>query len=129
LAAARGNWIARLDDDDIWTEDHLEVLLEFAIKGNYEFVSSMYSTHEAVIDHDHQFPCAGGVQTWLYRDYLKFMKYNPDCWRKSWNRVNDVDLVHRFRNAGVRMGWLPEITAYVLPRPGETEVGLKAYLK
>ena len=70
----------------------------------------------------------GGTQTWLYRGYLKFMKYNPDCWRKKWNKVNDTDLQERMVNAGVRIGYLDEITAHVRPRPGETEVGLRAYL-
>ena len=27
-------------------------------------------------------PKIGGVSTWLYRSYLKFMRYNIDCWRK-----------------------------------------------
>ena len=71
----------------------------------------------------------GGVQTWLYRSYLKFFRYNPDCWRKSWNRVNDTDLQDRMFRAGVRMGYLDKVVAKVLPRPGETSVGLKAYLE
>ena len=72
-------------------------------------------------------PKIGGVQTWMYRSYLRFMSYNPECWRKKWNRVWDVDLVTRIHYSGARMGFLEEIMAYVLPRPGEKSVGLEAY--
>lgn len=129
LRVVRGDWIARIDDDDFWTKNHIEVLLSFALANNLEFVSSAYATHEKIIMGDGGRPIIGGTQTWLYRSYLKFMKYNPDCWRKSWNRVNDTDLAERFRRAGVRIGYTPDVTAYVYPRPGETDVGLKAYQK
>ena len=132
LAAAKGAWLARIDDDDTWTPDHIEALLRFAQRGDYEFVSAAYAVHknpghDYIVKHDEEDPPAGGVQTWLYRSYLRFMRYNSACWRKSWNAVNDTDLVDRFRKAGVRMGHLNEIVAYVEPRPGETTVGLEAY--
>jgi hypothetical protein len=58
---------------------------------------------------------------------LRFFKYNVNCWRKSWNRTNDTDLPIRMYRAGVRMGFLDEVLAYVLPRPGEETIGLDAY--
>lgn len=125
LKVAKGAWLARIDDDDTWTPDHVEKLLRFAQAGNYEFVSSAYATDERVIGAERGI---GGTQTWLWRSYLKFMRWNPDCWRKSWNRVNDMDLAERFRRAGVRIGYLDAVTATVSPRPGETHVGSKAYL-
>lgn len=128
LTAARGAWLARIDDDDEWTPDHVEKLLRFAQAGNYEFVSSAYETHEKVVRHDGGIPPIGGVQTWLMRSYLRFFRYNRDCWRKKWNRVNDTDVAQRLRNAGVRIGHLDSVTAFVLPRPNESQVGLKAYL-
>ena len=72
-------------------------------------------------------PPIGGVQTWLYRSYLKFFKANINCWRKSWNRVNDLDLQNRFYLAGVKMDYLNLSTCIIKPRPGETEIGIKAY--
>lgn len=131
LSLAKGKWIARNDDDDIWTPDHLETLLRFAQKENWEFVSASYITEKhgkrITVDVKDETPRIGGVQTWLYRSYLKFMRYNPECWRKSWNRVWDTDLQDRIYRAGVRTGFLGQVVTYVLPRPGETTVGLDAY--
>lgn len=127
LGYAGGLWLARIDDDDVWTPDHLESLLHFAQAGDYEFVSSAYRTHERTIAHDGGTPPIGGTQTWLWRSYLSFFRWNPDCWRRSRHAVNDTDLADRFRKAGVRIGWLDKVTAEVSPRPGETDVGLKAY--
>ena len=146
MGLARGQWIARVDDDDTWTADHIEELLRFAQEGNYEFVSGLYveerfgkkktvdgvraldpyyTRNVAILGDDS--PKIGGVSTWLYRSYLSFMHYNVNCWRKEWNRVWDVDLSLRIHGAGVRMGFLEEVLAYVLPRPGENAVGLEAY--
>jgi glycosyltransferase involved in cell wall biosynthesis len=132
LTMIQGDWIARNDDDDIWTEDHLEKLVNFAIKNNLEFVSSNYKTIcegvEKIIDSSKNDIPIGGTQTWLYRSYLKFIKYNPDCWRKKWNRVNDTDLQERIFKAGARIGYLNEVTTIIYPRPGEIHIGSKAYL-
>lgn len=133
LPYVTGGWIARIDDDDEWTPDHLSDMLSFALRNNLEFVSSPYiidyGDYKKTVPHDNVPPVAGGTQTWIWRSYLSFMKWNPDCWRKSWNAVNDTDLVDRFRRAGVRMGWWHRPTCIIRPRPGETEIGLKAYLK
>lgn len=146
MEMARGQWLARLDDDDTWSTDHIEVLLRFAQKNKYEFVSGKYVEErfgkQQVVDGVRAMdpyytqkkedpkddsPKIGGVSTWLYRSYLGYMKYNPECWRKSWNRVWDVDLSQRIFKAGVRMGFLDQVVTFVLPRPGETTVGLEAY--
>ncbi len=131
LEFVQGKWIARIDDDDIWTPEHIEILLRFAHQGDYEFVSASYVTERhgerIVVDVKGRYPRIGGTQTWLYRSYLRFFRYNINCWRKVWNRVNDTDLQDRMFRAGVRMGFLDEIVAYVLPRPGEVTVGLEAY--
>lgn len=146
MELARGQWIARVDDDDTWSLDHIEKLLRIAQEGRYEFVSGLYVAERfgerKVVDgvraldpyHTRRparpndiSPKIGGVQTWLYRSYLRFMRYNVACWRKEWNRVWDVDLALRIYAAGARMGFLEEVVAYVLPRPGENTVGLEAY--
>lgn len=143
MKLATGTWLARLDDDDTWTEDHIEKLLDFAIAGNYEFVSALYvekrfgqsKVNDAKMALDEYYTRKksiksvrlGGVQTWLFRSYIKAFKYNLNCWRKDWNKVNDIDLSQRIFKAGVRIGFLNEIIAYVFPRPGEKTIGLDAY--
>jgi glycosyltransferase involved in cell wall biosynthesis len=131
LQKAKGKWIARIDDDVIWTEDHLEKLLNFAQKGNLEFVSASHKEERSgvkkIIDSKNDKPRIGSVQTWLYRSYLTFIKHNPNCWRKHWNKVWDTDIRDRFYKAGTRMGYLDEVLAFVIPRPGEKTVGLDAY--
>jgi O-antigen biosynthesis protein len=131
LSMVKGKWIARIDDDDLWTEKHLEVLLKFAQKDHWEFVSSAYSSfrygEEKVVSMIDEEIKIGGTQTWLYRSYLKFFRYNIHCWRKAWNRVNDTDIQDRMYRAGVNMGYLDEVTCKIIPRPGETTIGLDAY--
>jgi glycosyltransferase involved in cell wall biosynthesis len=127
----RGEWIAHLDDDDIWLPDHVEKSLKFALLNNYDFVSSKYvsksnGTYKIVGSSDG----IGGCQTWLYRTELaKKFPYDPDCWKHKINRVSDTDVAERIRCSGVRIGFRDEVGTYVLPRPGETQIGLKAYKK
>jgi len=143
MELATGLWISRLDDDDTWSKDHVEKLLKFAIDGDFEFVSALHEAERFGVRKVVQGTMAldryytrtdsinsskiGGVSTWLYRSYLKGMKYNLNCWRKEWNKVNDIDLVLRIYHAGVKMGFLDEVVSYVLPRPGEKSIGLDAY--
>ena len=61
-------------------------------------------------------------------NYLKFFRYNPESWRKSWNRNNDTDIQDRMWRAGVRMGYMPFSTVRIDPRPGEKFIGSRAYL-
>ena len=146
LRLARGRWIARIDDDDIWTLDHIEELLRFAQSGGYEFVSANcieerynirnivggaragdpYYTRKKNPVKGYN-PKVGGTSTWLYRSYLRFFKYNINCWRKSWNRVNDTDILTRMFSAGIRMGFLDKTLTYVIPRPGELTIGADVY--
>lgn len=147
LELVSGQWIARVDDDDIWTNNHLESLLRFAQQGNFEFVSAQYEEerfgNRVVIDgiraNDEYFtqrktdpndtsPKLNSPSTFFYRSYLRFIKHNINCWRKSWNRDNNIDLALRMYYAGVRIGFLDQVVTYVLPRPGEQTVGLQAYV-
>jgi len=133
LGMVRGEWIARIDDDDIWTDDHLDKLLSAALKENLEFVSGSHLAYRhgeaEIVNPAYLDPQIGGTQTWLYRSYLKFFKYNIHCWRKKWNRVNDTDLQDRMFRAGVKTGYIQDVVCKIEPRPGEQQVGLKAYLE
>lgn len=146
LKLVNGDWIARLDDDDIWVEDHLEVMLKAALDGKYEFVSGqgkeMRDGIESVIDGEYLLggyfgltendditnnPKIGGISTILYRSYLRYFEFNPDCYRKSINRVNDLDFLVRFGQMGVNMGFVDRVETITVPRPGTTTVGSDAY--
>ncbi len=132
LRAVTGKWIARIDDDDEWHPNHLEKLLELLFCSHAEFASSSY---EAIVGglrteiEPTGTPPIGGVQTWVYRSYLKFFRANINSWRKTWNRVNDTDLQQRFVAAGVKIAHLREVTVTIRPRPGEKSIGSSAYLK
>lgn len=129
LRAVRGAWFARIDDDDIWLPRNLRALLRFAQKGNFEFVSAQLAGPDGVVKpYTIDGVTVGAIQTWLCRSYLRLFKFNPDCWRKSWDRVSDTDVQRRMVNAGVRMGYLPLTTACVIPRPGESQIGSRVYL-
>jgi glycosyltransferase involved in cell wall biosynthesis len=135
LKHASGDWIARIDDDDYWHHDHIEKLLNFATKNDYEFVSSDLEFRDATnprvvtpFDDPRDPTGIGATQTWLYRGYLKHITYNIHCWRKRYFRVNDTDLQYRLWKANVRIGYLNEVTAYIEPRPGERYIGSMAYV-
>jgi len=149
LSMVTGDWIARLDDDDSWTADHLEQLLGCAKGNNSEFVSGAAETlssegqveikggaHPAYnakryLKVDSEFDPHGRVRigapsSWMYRSYLDFMVYNIDCWRKAYNKVNDTDLMERMYRMGVRFGFVKKAIISYVPRPGES-VGSLAY--
>ncbi len=128
LEEVKGDWICRLDDDDTWTKDHLEVLLKFALEGEYDFVSAQYEAirygNKEIVGADER--GIGGIQTWLYKGLLKHFKYDINCWKKKWNRVNDIDLSIRMWETGVRMGFLEQVLAFCYPRPNEETIGSAA---
>jgi len=130
LKACRGSWIARNDDDDIWTKTHLEKLLRFAQRGNYEMVyGSTLQKRGGKYARFHwqntDVPL-GSIQASLYRSYLKCFKFNKHCWRKTWNANNDLDMPLRMAKVGVRIGHLDTVVTLILPRPGCTKLGSKA---
>ena len=122
-----GTWTATNDDDKIWAPHLVETLLEFAMDGGYDFVSAGAESHEGPIEpYDVDGVLVGSIHTWLYRDYLRWMKFDPNCWAKDWDRVCDTDLQRRFVHSGVRMGYLDRSLVKIYPRPGEKHIGSKA---
>ena len=130
LQLAKGKWLAWMSDDDILLPHFLDTLLRFAQQGEYEFVSASYTCERngktitcRPSDYD---PPIGGMQTWLYRSYLKFFRWNIHSWRKSWDRPCDSDLQYRMMTAGVRMGYFDEVVAHVPAVQGTNTVGFEA---
>lgn len=137
LEKARGEWIARIDDDDVWHKDHLIKSLLFALENNFEFITSPSDAFGfryiqkwlKIPDITKPDVKVGAHSSWFYRSYLKTMKYNVECYKKEWNQVEDVDLLERFYKKGIRIGYLDEVLTYITPRPGLQNVGVKAILE
>ena len=134
LSRLRGDWIARIDDDDVWHPRHLEWALEAATKYDYEFVSFPIDLNgRQPIPDVHCGQAVGAVQSWLYRGYLRYFETNLHCWRKRRNAVNDIDLSERMARAGVKITFIcgsdTESHAIIKPRLGLTEVGIKGWLQ
>ena len=132
LKHASGSWIARIDDDDEWYPDHLAKLVKLADEERLDFVSSSYEVLDGKNDRVVEpvgIPAIGGVQTWVYRATLKGIRANINCWRKRWDRVNDIDLQNRLVGLKLRFGSLDDVTVRIRPRDGESHTGSVAYLE
>ncbi len=116
LEMSSGEWITFLDDDDEFTEDHVESLLNFALQGNYEMVYGKVMRERK----------AGGAEWYevggfplregkiskiapLYQSKLSFFKYDIDAW-KSYEPA-DWNLWRRMKEAGVRIGFIDKVVA------------------
>ena len=130
LDEVTGDWIATIDDDDVWHKNLVSTLLNFAKEQAFDFVSATAMSLEGALEpYDVDGVKVGSIQTWLYRSKLKKFKFNPDCWQNETNKVSDTDLQQRLRDAGVKMGFLDKVLCNIFPRPGDSDIGLKAAKK
>ncbi|MEP1123852.1 MAG: glycosyltransferase [Ilumatobacter sp.] len=113
LLLAAGSWIAPLDDDDEFTHDHVEVLLNHARRERLEFVWSdteqLCST--GVVGRIGKNRMERGATTHgavLYSAGLFFMEYSATAYRL--HEPADWNLWKRMSLIGVRMGYLPTVT-------------------
>jgi glycosyltransferase involved in cell wall biosynthesis len=137
MELAKGDWFVFISDDDILFPNHLETLLRAAIELDVEFISASYETIKngekkivkpvLYFENDNQ-AFIGGMQTWMYKSYLKCFKWNIHSWRKSWNRPVDYDLQLRFLRSGVKMGHIEDIVYYNPPVEGTNTTGYEAAL-
>ncbi len=112
LELCSGDWIAPLDDDDEFTEDHIETLLNFAINGDYEMV---YGVVEMEVEpgkwiHVGSYPPECGKichLSVLYHSSLKFFKYDINSWK--YGEPADWNLWRRMKDAGVRIGFINRV--------------------
>ena len=113
MMLAKGSWMAPCDDDDEFTEDHIEVLLRAAQDGEYEMVYSKSrmenpdgswrmvgspTLREGGI-------CHGSV---LFSIDLRFIQHSMTCHRMD--RPADFVMWRRMSWAGVRMGYVDHET-------------------
>lgn len=112
LTLARGSWVAWLDDDDEFSDDHIEVLLSACLRRKLEFAYGIMDMEVAsnVWKPVGSYPpelgqiCNASV---LYGAHLRFFKYDVECWRH--NEPNDWNLWKRMWGSGVRMGFLDHV--------------------
>ena len=130
LSKVKGDYILRIDDDDILKPIALERLLRAIEFNNVEFVSAIHTAKGHIVEpYLIRERWVGGIQTILMRSYLRCFKYNPNCWRKKRNSPNEIDLIDRMLRAGVTDAYICCHVTSVLPRPGQTEVGWKSQQK
>jgi hypothetical protein len=109
---ARGEWIAPLDDDDEFTPEHVEVLLDACRQQNLEFVYGIAEMEVEVGKWKNvgSWPpqCGGMVHAAvLYWSGLRFIRHDIEAWRLQ--EPGDWNLWSRMRDAGVRMGFVPTV--------------------
>jgi Glycosyl transferase family 2 len=118
LRRANGRWIAQLDDDDEWDDDHLEVLLADAVRSHSEVVYGKWRMVEATsrqpigifgswpVEKAHiTFQCAiehGHLRRFL-PDFNAYLADEPGDWHR----------VRRLLAAGVRFAFLDREVATV----------------
>jgi len=109
LVLASGAWLAPCDDDDVLTPHHVEHLLEHAVAHRLELVWS----RARLVDEDrvtgsefrHGEISHGSV---LYSSGLRFFQHSNTSWKRY--EPGDWNLWRRMNAAGVRLGWLDELT-------------------
>lgn len=116
FSLAQGSWIAPIDQDDEWTDDHLEVLLEAALDTRAEVV---YGVSQAIVGGDGETyfgswpPTPGdfGFQAAIYHGGLTAFLYDANA--HLVNEPADWNLARRMLEAGVRFEFVERIvTAY-----------------
>jgi glycosyltransferase involved in cell wall biosynthesis len=108
LKIASGDWIAHLDDDDEFSEEHLEVLLNYALDNDYEVVYGVEEMEKL----DGSWVKIGtpilrdGIcrSSSLYRAYLKCFEYDINSWKMK--EPADFNLWRRMERAGVKIGFI-----------------------
>lgn len=129
LYLARGDWLGYLDDDDVFTEDHIEVLLRFAGQTQAEFVYGAGDFQRSPTEWlriGKLPPLPGNLMhsSVLYRSYLKFLKYDVSAWKASVG--GDAHLWGRMARLGVCFDCLDRVVCTAPLRPGENLAGQRA---
>jgi hypothetical protein len=127
---AEGAWIAPLDDDDEFEDDHIEVLLSEALENRYELVYGriLQVRPPPAENYLHgRYPpelAEFGFQGAIYLTALRIFEYNPKSWMLD--EPGDWNLCRRMLEAGVRIGWRDRVVSryypsQLTPRPGAAD--------
>ena len=123
MERSQGAWIAPIDDDDEWSDDHLELLVGAAQRERAELA---YGRMHVVLEGDGEVPERRtefgawppqsknfGFQAAVYHAHLKDFRLDMNAWLAD--EVWDWNLARRMLDAGVRFTFLdhPVGTYYV----------------
>ena len=118
VAAARGQWIAPLGDDDAFTPGHVERLLERARESRAEFVYGQIrmTSSDGSVSLLGAFPPRLGqvnLQAAIYHAGLRFIELEQGhVW---FDLPNDWGMVRRMLRVGVRMAMVEEVSVDYWP--------------
>ena len=118
VALAQGSWIAPIDQDDEWTEDHLDILLADALRTKAEVVYGVGRVEVADVGETYFGvwpPVVGdfGFQAAIYHADLVAFLYDANAYLAD--EPADWNLARRMLEAGVRFQFVERIvTAYYL---------------
>jgi hypothetical protein len=123
---AEGTWIAPLDDDDEFTPDHVEELVQHARTGRFEMCHGQLRAHLRGVEPwalGAQPPEKGlfGFQAAIYLRLIGFFEYDPSSW--VLDEPADWNLCRRMIEAGVRIGHLPRVVTELYPTGARTDEG------
>ena len=105
--AARGSWVAHLDDDDEFSPDHLEVLLRTAWTADAELgygaleQVALASGERRTIWSDPPQIDQFSFQASVYLSALRFLRYERSAWLLD--EPGDWNLIRRMKAVGVKM--------------------------
>lgn len=133
LRRASGDYVCRIDDDDLVFPWYVSSLLTECMRTEAEFVSAAYQvrTRDSVrtvggerADHG-----IGGHMTWMFRRYVGWIPYSMHTWRKPFDAPADRDLASRLRSLRVSIRYVDRVVAELTPRAGNSSVGLAQYFE
>jgi len=118
---AKGEWIAPLDDDDEFSEDHIEKLLKIALKDKAEFaygaiLQKNTETHETRTLYSNP-PQFGdfSFQGVIYMKELSFFEYDQQSWVVG--EPGDWNLCRRMLLSGVKIASTQDVVTTVYTTP------------
>lgn len=119
LDHARGEWVASLDDDDEWTDDHLDVLYQAAQDSGADFVYGISEYHwpDGRGQRAGSWPPGFGAfcdGAYLYRNGMGY-RYDPECIGRG--LPEDGDLWTRMVIGGVKFALVPKVVHHYYPNP------------
>lgn len=121
IRAAAGRWVARLDDDDEFSPDHIETLLSLARATHAEFAYGalvQHNTHtheEFLIFSDPPALSAISLQAAIFHRGLSFIDYDPLAWAVG--EPGDWNVIRRMMLAGVRHAATEQVVGTLWSRP------------